>query len=101
MSDSSRNDPVLRLLPDEVPPSFLALPPEEQAWRGRYFLMTWALHEQHAAFAWSAALANSPEHVKEAKLVVSEVRDEDIINSVAVTIDELRRMRLEDRGETV
>ena len=32
-------DPVLRLLPDEVPVDFLRLDPAEQAWRGRAWLI--------------------------------------------------------------
>lgn len=34
-----KRDPVLRLLPEDPPDSFLRLPPEEQARRGRLWLV--------------------------------------------------------------
>lgn len=58
IADRSRqaalNDPVLGLL-REVPKSFVRLPPEEQAWRGRLWLALFG-SGQEIAYAWGVAL---------------------------------------------
>ena len=51
--------PLARLLPPELPRAFRALPAREREWRGRLFLMIWAVY-RHEAYAWSAALADEP-----------------------------------------
>lgn len=69
-------DPVLRLIPTEgMPDSFRVMPEEEQAWRGRYFLMTWVL-SHHTAYAWSIALAE-PEET--GKATVAGIEDDAIL----------------------
>jgi hypothetical protein len=84
MPDDFRSDPVLRLLPEEVPASYHAMPREEQAWRGRYFLMTWVLFNQDMTFAWWAALNDEPQHVRDAKEAVRNAHDQQIIEAVQI-----------------
>jgi hypothetical protein len=73
-------DPLLALLPDEIPSGFLALPPDEQAWRGRYFLMVWAADfPEH--FAWAAAMVQGTE-ATETKALVESVDDAQIAEQV-------------------
>ena len=62
-----RSDPVLAQLPqdDDLPMSFLRLPRNEQAWRGRLMAMLWLLYRDEA-YAWSLALAPDPESEREA-----------------------------------
>jgi hypothetical protein len=73
-------NPLLALLPDEIPSAFLALPPEEEAWRGRYFLMVWAADfPEH--FAWAAAMVNGTE-ATETKALVESVDDAHIVEQV-------------------
>lgn len=69
-------DPILRLIPtDTAPASFLAMPNDEQAWRGRYFLMTWWLTHD-VTYAWALALMADPVH---GKAVVAQTEDDAII----------------------
>jgi hypothetical protein len=75
------DDPLLRLLPDEVPLAYRSLPPPERAWRGRYFLMAWSLGlPEH--MAWCTALADDPEHTERARKLVAEADDARIANAV-------------------
>ena len=84
-----RTDPVLRLLPAQVPDTFLLLSAEEQAWRGRYFLMAWVLNGQNVEHAWWAALADDPDHNREAKAAVENSFDEAIIEGVQIANEEM------------
>lgn len=71
-------DPVLRLLPGEPPETFLALPPDEQAWRGRFFLMAWIL-TRNEPFSWDAALADDPDLNRQNRELVAATPDERIL----------------------
>ena len=84
------SDPILQLLPSEPPWSFLGLPPAEQAWRGRVFLMTWAMGGT-AVFSWSVALNDEPLHNSELITLVANTPDERIRS-------EVERRRAEDRA---
>jgi hypothetical protein len=49
------DDPMLALLPPEVPWAFQRLPREEQPWRARVFLAVW-INTGGMMFAWAQAL---------------------------------------------
>ena len=87
-----RDDPILALLPDDddLPFSFRRLAPEEQAWRGRLFLMTWVI-SGHEAFSWSTALGDFEPHNTESRALVASVSDERLI-------EELRAHPLREEG---
>lgn len=53
-------DAVLDLLPLDVPDSYLTMPPDEQAWRGRFFLLLWSAGYDDW-YAWIMAIADHPE----------------------------------------
>jgi hypothetical protein len=74
-------DPVLDLLPPDVPDSLLSLPSDEQAWRGRFFLLLWSAGYD-AWYAWVQALGNDP--------AVRAIYDEAVANLATrgLTIDE-------------
>lgn len=75
-------DPLLRLLPSDPPASFMALPLPEQAWRGRVFLMTWAMGGE-VAFSWAIAMRDEPVHNADLIDLVATVPDERIRDEVA------------------
>ena len=78
------DDPLLQLLPDEVPIAFLALPPEEQAWRGRYFLMVWAADfPEH--YAWAHAMQETD--AAEVKKLVESIEDQNIVDQVQMRVE--------------
>jgi hypothetical protein len=81
MSDLS-DTTILRLLPTDLPPAYLILSDEEKAWRGRAFLMTWALGGS-VAMAWVTALHDDPEHVADLKGLAAEADDNVIRDAVA------------------
>jgi hypothetical protein len=84
-------DPILALLPPLVPDAFSGLPPEERAWRARYFAMTWVLgFPEHYALA--HALQDGSV-APEARALVESVADAAIIEQV--------RLRREQDAETV
>lgn len=88
-----RSDPVLGLLPEDVPLPFLTMPPEEQAWRGRYYLVAWAAGYE-IGYAWWLALNDEPHHVAGAHDTLSRVADSEIPRMMAARraqIDELAR----------
>ena len=72
-----RSDPILALLPEDVPFSFHAMPPEEQAWRGRYFLVAWSAGYE-TNHAWWLAMLDLPEFIEGAKDTLSRVVDTEI-----------------------
>jgi hypothetical protein len=81
---------VLALLPDELPFTFQSLPPAEQAWRGRLFLMVWILYG-HQAYSWSMALASGHEWEADMRRTVAETSDEYLAEAFAVAWEERRR----------
>jgi hypothetical protein len=58
-------DPMLALLPAELPLAFQRLPREEQAWRGRCFLIAYVMTNGGALLSWSIALNTDPRHAVE------------------------------------
>lgn len=84
MADRFPNDPLLRLLPAELPTAFLALPPEEQRWRGKYFLAVWAA-DFPEGYSWAHALQTG-EVAPEAKALVESIPDEQIEEQVKLRI---------------
>jgi hypothetical protein len=78
------NDPVLRLLPSELPGFFLSLPPEEQAWRGRYFLMCWGA-DLPEAYSWMHAMQQTD--AASVKELVESIEDQDIADQVQMRIE--------------
>jgi len=72
---SERDDDLLQnYLPLERPARFNSLPPSEQAWRGRLFLMTWAFTGS-AAYAWAASGVTDPVEVGESIELVAGIPD--------------------------
>lgn len=76
-SEDFRNDPVLGLLPEDVPLPFLTMPPAEQAWRGRYYLVAWSAGFE-PGYAWWLAMNADPDHVAGAHDTLSRVADSEI-----------------------
>lgn len=74
-------DPMLALLPPEPPWVFQSLPREEQAWRGRLFLIAYVMTD-HVPYSWAFALNNEPTHVAESKLIVAGTADEVIVQGL-------------------
>ena len=74
-----REDPVLGLIPKEIPDAFLALPPAEQAWRGRFFLIAFsATYGADESMLWFQSLLDWPEEVAWMKEAVAAVPDAEI-----------------------
>ena len=69
------DDPMLALLPPEPPWAFQRLPREEQAWRGRAFLIALVMTDNEA-FSWSVALTRDPVAAENNRLDVLHTRDE-------------------------
>ena len=57
--------------------SFRALPADERQWRGRLFLMIWAIY-RHEAFSWWAALADDAQWTRDMRVAVAETTDSEI-----------------------
>jgi hypothetical protein len=56
VGDAYLTDPVLRFIdPEGMPASFVALPNDEQIWRGRLFMAVWWL-VRFEPLAWTMAL---------------------------------------------
>lgn len=74
-------DAILDLLPLDIPDSFLTFPPDEQAWRGRFFLLLWSAGYPDW-LAWIQAISADP--------AVRAIYDEAVANlaSRGLTIDE-------------
>ena len=76
---TSTEDPVLHLLPAELPDSFLALPAEEQAWRGRFFLIASSVtFGADDAMLWFQTLMTWPQEIAWMKAAVAAVPDAEI-----------------------
>ncbi len=74
-------DPMLALLPAELPYSFQSLPREEQAWRGRAFLIAFVMTDNEA-FSWSLALTRDPVAAENNKMDVEHTGDEAIVQGL-------------------
>ena len=72
-------DPVLRLLPDEVPLDFLRLDPAEQAWRGRAWLIMFGAGYEPANAWWFVMSGNetheSAEWIAFMKATIAHIED--------------------------
>lgn len=84
-----RESSILRLLPSELPLTFLTLPRAEWEWRGRLFLMVWILYG-HAALSWSMALANGHQWEADMRRTVAETSDEFLAEAFAIAWEERR-----------
>lgn len=80
MTDLGPSQDVLRLLPEERPAAYTNLPPDEQAWRGRYFLMVYAM-DASEEFAWANAL-NDREGDAANKALVERTPDFQIVEAL-------------------
>ena len=78
---SPGDDPMLALLPPEPPWRFQRLPREEQAWRGRAFLIALVMTDNEA-FSWSLALTRDPVAAENNRLDVLHTRDEVIVQGL-------------------
>lgn len=86
--DFRSRDPVLRLLPEEVPDAFRKLPYDEQRIRGRWFLMVWTMYRD-IPYSWFHALATEAEHTKSMHETIKTVDDGLILAAVrAANADE-------------
>jgi hypothetical protein len=61
--------------PEEIPAAFVALPDEEQRWRGRLYLMVWWA-SRDKPYSWDAALIQDPAYEHEWRAIVQETPDE-------------------------
>jgi hypothetical protein len=76
---TSNEDPVLHLLPAELPDAFLALPAEEQAWRGRFFLIASSVtFGADDAMLWFQTLLTWPQEIAWMRAAVAAVPDAEI-----------------------
>ncbi|HEY8870756.1 MAG TPA: hypothetical protein VIM30_15400 [Candidatus Limnocylindrales bacterium] len=76
---TSNADPILHLLPAELPDAFLALPAKEQAWRGRFFLIASSVtFGADDAMLWFQTLMTWPEEIAWMKAAVAAVPDAEI-----------------------
>jgi len=75
------DDPMLALLPAEVPLAFQRLLREEQAWRGRAFLIAFVMTDSEA-FSWNLALTRDPVAAENNRLDVLHTRDEVIVQGL-------------------
>jgi hypothetical protein len=77
MGDAWQTDPILKttLDVDAIPAAFLALPDDEQMWRGRLFLAVyWMSHSM--AYSWSAALTNTEPYLSDWRAIILDAPDE-------------------------
>ena len=79
MSNAFFRDPVLRLLPDEIPLGFLRLDPEEQAWRGRAWLILFGAGYEPVHAWWFVMSGNespeSAEFIAFMKATIARIED--------------------------
>ena len=78
-----RGDPILALLPPEVPWGFQMLPREEQQWRARVFLAVW-INTGGMMFAWAEALRNEANDAERKAWVLRNLTDEVILEGLRV-----------------
>jgi hypothetical protein len=73
-------DPILAMLPDERPSAFDRLPPQEQMWRGRVFLMFFTISGGGVPYSWWQALR--PDEDGSVEAFVATVPDEQIVGGL-------------------
>ena len=76
-----RGDPMLALLPAERPAAFDRLPFPEQEWRGRAFLIFYAISGRRTAYAWWQALRDDDGGATEA-FIRERVTDDEIVTGL-------------------
>ena len=74
-------DPMLALLPLEVPWAFQMLPREEQQWRARVFFAVW-INTGGLMFAWEQALRNEADDAERKSWVLRNLTDEVILDGL-------------------
>jgi hypothetical protein len=74
-------DPMLALLPLEVPWAFQMLPREEQQWRARVFFAVW-INTGGLMFAWAQALRNDRDDDEVKAWVLRNLTDEVILEGL-------------------
>jgi hypothetical protein len=77
------DDPMLALLPLEVPWAFQRLPREEQQWRARVFFAVW-INTGGMMFAWAEALRREPNDAERKAWVLRNLTDEVILEGLRV-----------------
>jgi len=77
------DDPMLALLPPEVPWAFQRLPREEQQWRARVFFAVW-INTGGLMFAWAQALRNEANDAERKAWVLRNLTDEVILEGLRV-----------------
>ena len=78
---SPGDDPMLALLPPEVPWAFQRLPREEQRWRARVFFAVW-INTGGMMFAWAQALRNEANDAERKAWVLRNLTDEVILEGL-------------------
>jgi hypothetical protein len=76
-------DPMLALLPPEVPWAFQRLPRDEQQWRARVFLAVW-INTGGLMFAWAEALRQEANDAERRAWVLRNLTDEVILEGLRV-----------------
>jgi hypothetical protein len=74
-------DPMLALLPQEVPWAFQMLPREEQQWRARVFFAVW-ITTGGMMFAWAQALRQEVNDAERRAWVLRNLTDEVILDGL-------------------
>jgi hypothetical protein len=74
-------DPMLALLPLEVPWAFQRLPREEQQWRARVFFAVW-INTGGLMFAWAQALRNDRDDDEVKAWVLRNLTDDVILEGL-------------------
>ena len=77
-----RGDPMLALLPPEVPWAFQRLSREEQQWRPRVFLAVW-INTGSAIFAWAMALRKADDDADVKAWTLANMTDAVILDGLA------------------
>lgn len=99
MADDFRvRDPVLRLLPPDVPDGFVALPFAEQQFRGRYWLIMYGAGYE-SDHAWWTVLNEDPDWTATMHEQLSRVTDADIPLMVKGRLDYERGKALYPPGD--
>lgn len=81
------DDPLVRLLPADPPGAFTNLPPAEQSFRARIYLMVWVLSEDEA-YSWDAALTTNADFLQSMRETLATSSDEYIAAAVQRTIND-------------
>lgn len=78
---SPGDDPMLALLPPEVPWAFQHLPREEQQWRARVFLSVWVTTGS-TVFAWAQALRKNDDDEQVKAWTLANMTDDVIVDGL-------------------